>query len=410
MTSWLLSQILPMSVLVIVLMVSHKFVLTRLGAISQYSLWALLPFTLLLSFVELPSVKEITNTQISHYVINGQKQMQGLVGYDWLLWTWFAGVGIFTLVIFSLGYKVTADKSLKNIKENSELYTDRFSLPRSLSLYSSEQVSSPLICGFIRARLIVPIDFFEKYSEQEQSLIMAHEVCHFVRKDLYANFFAVSLLALFWFNPIVWLGYFRFRKDQELACDSQVLSNKSKNSKLIYSRALLKCAQSNEQLSFAQLQYGDKQAMTERILQIKTMRPVSKLMTVAALLLGMFASISLSYAGNEGSAHDNEAVKKANNHGPHPVMRVEPKYPIDAAKNRITGYVQLAFDVSRTGDVSNINVIESSPTGVFDKVATKALSQWKYKASVNGSQQSTVQLDFMMDEPNKNIERIKVTP
>ncbi|MCJ8318477.1 MAG: M56 family metallopeptidase [Colwellia sp.] len=410
MTSWLLSQILPVSLLVIMLIMSHKFVLKRLGAIGQYSLWSLLPFTLLLSFVEFPSVKAIANSQISHYVVNGQKQIQGLVGSDWLLWAWFAGAVIFTLVIFSLGYKASTDKSLEKIDKNSNHFSTQLSLPKSLSLFSSEEITSPLICGFINPRLVVPVDFFDKYSEQEQRLIIAHEVCHFLRKDLYANFFAVSLLILFWFNPVIWLGYFRFRKDQELACDSQVLSNKSKSSKLIYSRALLKCAQSGGQLSFAQLQYGDRQTMTERILQIKTMRPVSKLMTLTAISLGMLASISLSYAGSEGSAHDHKAEQKTEHHGPHPVMRIEPKYPIDAAKNRITGFVQLAFDVSSSGDVNNISIIESSPIGVFDNVATKALSQWKYKASINGSKQSTVQLDFVMDEPKKNIEHIKVTP
>lgn len=410
MTSWLISQILPMSALVIVLMISHKFVLSRLGAIGQYALWALLPLTLFLSFVGLPSIEGAANSQISHYVVNGQQQMQGLVANDWLLWAWLVGVVICTFVIFSQGYKITSDKSLKKINKNDENYPTRFSLPKSLALYTSEQITSPLICGFIRTRLVVPTDFFEQYSEQEQGLILAHEVCHFIRKDLYANFFAVSLLILFWFNPVIWLGYFRFRKDQELACDSQVLSNKSKHSKVIYSRALLKCAQSSGQLNFAQLHYGDKQTMTERILQIKTMRPVSKVITVAALTLGMLASISLSYAGNNGSAHDKGAEQKADKNGPHPVLRIEPKYPIDAAKKGISGYVQLAFDISQSGEVSHIEVIQSSPTGVFDKVGVTALSQWQYQASSKGLKRATVQLDFMMGPPEKNMERIKVTP
>ena len=412
MISWLAAQIIPLTLLTLILMMSHKFVISRLGAIGQYSLWAVLPLTLILSFIEFPKVEAITNGTMNHYVVNGQTQIQTLMTNNWLLWGWFIGIAVFTLIIFTLGYKARVDNSLKRLED----YSLAHPLPKTLALCSSEQINSPLICGFIHPKLVVPTDFFNQYTFEEQSLILQHEVCHFERRDLYANAAALCLLIMFWFNPVIWLGYFRFRKDQELACDSQVLGSKDKSSKLIYSRALLKCAQSNGQFSFAQLQYGDKETMTERILQIKTMRPVSKLITVTALTLGLLASISLSYAGNDGTNVNSKVDSKKSEMNqnkrktPHPVMRVEPKYPIEAAKNRITGYVQLAFDISKTGEVSNINVVESNPIGIFDKVAVTALSQWQYQASKHGAEQATVQLDFMMDEPKKNIEHIKVTP
>jgi len=407
MISWLAAQVLPLTLLTIILMLSHKFVISRLGSIGQYSLWSLLPLTLLLSFIELPKVEAIANGAINHYVVNSQTQMQSLMTNDWLLGGWYIGIAVFILAIFTLGYKANTDKSLKTI--NNSLAN---SLPKKLTLCSSERINSPLICGFIHPKLVVPTDFFNHYSSEEQNLILQHEVCHFERKDLYANAIALFLLTLFWFNPVMWLGYFRFRKDQELACDSQVLGSKDKHSKLIYSRALLKCAQSNGQFSFAQLQYGDKETMTERILQIKTMRPVSKLITATALTIGLLASISFSYAGNDHVTKEVEAEnsQKQVRRSPEPEIRIAPKYPIEAAKKSISGFVELAFDINNSGEVSNIEVLNSSPTGVFDKVAVTALAQWHYKKSTGGVKRTSVQLDFMMDEPKKNIERIKVIP
>ena len=86
-----------------------------------------------------------------------------------------------------------------------------------------------------------------------------------------------------------------------------------------------------------------------------------------------------------------------------PLVRVNPKYPIGAARDGIEGWVVLAFDINPIGQVVNISVIDSQPKRVFDKAAKQALRKWKYKAkSVDGkavSQQNfTVQLDFNMSQ------------
>ena len=86
-----------------------------------------------------------------------------------------------------------------------------------------------------------------------------------------------------------------------------------------------------------------------------------------------------------------------------PVVRVNPKYPIGAARDGIEGWVVLAFDISAIGEVININIIESQPKRVFDKAAKQALKRWKYRAkSIDGKpvEQTdfTVQLDFTMSQ------------
>lgn len=78
-----------------------------------------------------------------------------------------------------------------------------------------------------------------------------------------------------------------------------------------------------------------------------------------------------------------------------------PTYPIDAARNRIEGYVRMSFDISESGEPVNIKVIKSVPEQVFDKAAIKALSKWKYAPKVvNGvaviQKGLKVQLDFKL--------------
>lgn len=88
-------------------------------------------------------------------------------------------------------------------------------------------------------------------------------------------------------------------------------------------------------------------------------------------------------------------------HSPNKNIRVPPNYPTRAAKQGIEGWVRLQFDITRTGHVKNVQVIESTPAGIFDEEASKALQQWRYiPKEVDGEpvEQTglTVQLDFRL--------------
>lgn len=91
MISWLVSQLLPVSLLCLLLIVSHKVVLQVFGAVNKYYLWAIIPLALLLSLVGLEGANIINNGVIYHYVINVQAQVQSASTPQWLTWFWLAG-------------------------------------------------------------------------------------------------------------------------------------------------------------------------------------------------------------------------------------------------------------------------------------------------------------------------------
>ncbi|MDX2456003.1 MAG: energy transducer TonB [Gammaproteobacteria bacterium] len=68
-----------------------------------------------------------------------------------------------------------------------------------------------------------------------------------------------------------------------------------------------------------------------------------------------------------------------------PLSRQPPQYPYKAARRGIEGWVRVAFDVTTTGSVDNVEVIESDPPGEFDKAAINAVYRWRFKPRiVNG--------------------------
>lgn len=86
-----------------------------------------------------------------------------------------------------------------------------------------------------------------------------------------------------------------------------------------------------------------------------------------------------------------------------PIIRIEPKYPVQASRDGKEGWVRLSFTINEFGGVEDIDVIDAEPQRVFDREAKRALRKWKYKPQiVDGIPVKmtgmTVQLDFNLDK------------
>lgn len=86
-----------------------------------------------------------------------------------------------------------------------------------------------------------------------------------------------------------------------------------------------------------------------------------------------------------------------------PIIRIEPRYPIEAAKRGLEGWVMMSFTVDKSGAVTDIQVVDSKPQRVFDKAAVQALRRWKYQAKFEqgiavSQPNQMIRLDFSMNE------------
>ena len=88
----------------------------------------------------------------------------------------------------------------------------------------------------------VPRDFAARYDDDERRLALAHELGHHARGDLIANWIALAVLAIHWFNPVAWAAYRKFRADQEMANDARVLAALPAMERHAYACAILKAA------------------------------------------------------------------------------------------------------------------------------------------------------------------------
>lgn len=89
----------------------------------------------------------------------------------------------------------------------------------------------------------------------------------------------------------------------------------------------------------------------------------------------------------------------------HILMMIEPKYPLKAFRQQISGYVIAEFDVEVDGTTSNIKIEKAIPSDIFNEEAIRAIQKWKYRPKVEDGiamKQAglRVRLDFHARKPN----------
>ncbi len=152
------------------------------------------------------------------------------------------------------------------------------------NIYQSENVASPFILGIFRPRIYLPF----KISEKDADLVIAHEVAHIKRKDHLWKPIGFLLLALHWFNPIMWVAYILLCRDIVLACDEKVVKKLSREERADYSNALLSCSTSRRAVTACPLAFGEV-GIKQRIRSVLNYKKP----TFWVILIACIASIAL---------------------------------------------------------------------------------------------------------------------
>jgi beta-lactamase regulating signal transducer with metallopeptidase domain len=169
-----------------------------------------------------------------------------------------------------------------------------------LRVIVTDRVKGPALFGFVRPRLLLPRGMIEALSLEELRCIFLHELAHLKRHDIFISYIVSLVQILHWFNPLVWLAFYRMRLDRELACDALVLSTMNIDEPQKYGQAIISLVELFYENRYLPATVGimeNKSQLKGRINMIARFKKDSKKFTLpAVLLILMIACISLTNA------------------------------------------------------------------------------------------------------------------
>ena len=187
-------------------------------------------------------------------------------------WVWIVGVAgmmlYFFISVFLLKRRL---REAVLVKEN---------------IWACDGVESPFLLGLFRPQIYLP----SSLEESDAAFVIAHETAHLKRKDHLWKPLGFLLLVVYWFHPLLWVGYILLCKDIELACDERVLAELGEESKKPYSNALINCSAPRRMISACPLAFGEN-GVKSRVKSILHYKKPALWILIGAILVTSFAAV-----------------------------------------------------------------------------------------------------------------------
>lgn len=154
-------------------------------------------------------------------------------------WVWLIGLGAMLLYALASYLRLRRRVSV--------------SLPIQDNIYLCDGISSPFILGVVKPRIYLPSGL----DEVQRQNVLSHERAHLARRDHWWKPLGFALLAVYWFNPVLWLAYALLCRDIELACDERVIRTMDESAVKTYSTVLLACSMPRKAVITCPLAFGE---------------------------------------------------------------------------------------------------------------------------------------------------------
>ena len=268
----------------------------------------------------------ITDTQnwMEDFTLSVNRETQSIIGYL-LLALWISGIiAMLILVIRSALCLHILKKSALPLQSQKvqQLYQrclNDTGITKNVPIYSTAHLKSPVIVGFLKPCIYLPIHLMADDNETDIRYMLLHELQHYKHKDGIANYLMNLAGIIYWFNPLVWYALKEMRSDREIACDTSVLKLLKSEDYVAYGNTLINFAEkiSLTPFPFASGISGNMKQMKRRILNIasyerpnlqKKLKSITAFLLLSILLLGLTPFVS-TYAADENHYHWNTSSK-----------------------------------------------------------------------------------------------------
>lgn len=245
--------------------------------------------------------------------------------YYLLLALWISGIIAMLILVIRSALRLHALKSSALPLQNQKVQRlyDRClcdtGIKKHIPIYSTAYLKSPIIVGFWKPCIYLPIHLISDDNETDIRYMLLHELQHYKHKDGIANYLMNLAGIVYWFNPLVWYALKEMRNDREIACDTSVLKLLESDDYVSYGNTLINFAEkiSLSPFPFASGISGNMKQMKRRILNIvsyekptlqKKLKSITAFLLTSLLLFGLTPFVS-TYAADENHYQWNTSSK-----------------------------------------------------------------------------------------------------
>ncbi len=154
------------------------------------------------------------------------------------------------------------------------------------NIWLCDHISTPFILGLFRPRIFLP----SAMNEADREYVIAHEQAHLKRHDHWWKPVGFVLLAVYWFNPVMWAAYILLCRDIELACDERVIKDMGTEYKKPYLQTLINCSAPRKIISACPLAFGET-SVERRIKNVLHYKKPAFWVLVAAVVACIVAAV-----------------------------------------------------------------------------------------------------------------------
>lgn len=385
---WLVEALIASTVLMVLVMLMRSPVRNTFGPQVGYALWALPVLRLLLP--PLPhawrqaAVTPITQASetLTIFVVEGSATGTATAASGPSIGLIVGGLWALGALGFLLWHLTSHTRFCRRLLGSAAAVEE----VRGVHVIASDVATGPLAFGVLRRYVAFPLDFADRYDPDERELALEHEIGHHQRGDLIANWVALAVLAIHWFNPIAWRAFRAFRADQELANDARVLAGRSTIDRHAYACAIVKAAHGGAVSAACHLHTIDD--LKGRIRMLSTSPRSRRRLAAGGVLVSalVLAGLGLTASGTSAAAAlggrvgetlgvDMQAVPPAPPAPPAPPLPngvAAPQLP-EAPQPPVAAKSPKRIVVNRVGKDGKVNTYTSAPDGTFDDGAIQQM-------------------------------------
>ena len=178
--------------------------------------------------------------------------------------------------IAHIRWRIQIIKTVRTISLKQNCLSQAFKERESVLI--SSNIETPMLFGLFKPHIYLPAEV----SEGDRNYVIRHERTHMQYGDHWWKLLGVLVLALHWFNPLVWAAFAAFGRDIEYACNEAVIQSLDKDGRRRYAHCLIDYSTINTR-SIAVLTFG-KDAARERVENIMKYTKKKKMIVYIGIL------------------------------------------------------------------------------------------------------------------------------